>query len=287
MTGHKAKSTGARYVCDRGSAHIRVQDRILREEYDRLSLPFRGIDPRIIDREEAEYAAADAITVPSTFALRSFEHEGVSSSKLHLVPYGVDLSKFRPVAKPDVSTFDVLFVGTASVQKGIHYLIESFDLVQHPRKKLTLVGGVSSELKTKLLSLTSKRTDIVVVGHVPQSSLSQYMSRAHVMVLPSVQEGMALVQAQAMACGCPVIGTTSTGAEDLFTHGVEGFIVEPRNPEAIARSLQKFVDDKNMRDKMGMAALAKVKKIGGWDLYGDKMYSLFNNIAANRPNSSR
>ena len=45
-------------------------------------------------------------------------------------------------------------------------------------------------------------------------------------------KGMALVQGQAMACGCPVIATTNTGAEDLFTDGVEGFIVPIRDPDA-------------------------------------------------------
>ena len=55
------------------------------------------------------------------------------------------------------------------------------------------------------------------------------MSRSHVMVLPSIEEGLALVQAQALACGCPVIGTRHTGAEDLFSDGNEGFIVPIRN----------------------------------------------------------
>src|SRR6266404_3942831 len=87
-SGIKAKLRGAKYVCDRGSSHIRFQDRILREEYDRLGIRFRGIDPRTIEREEAEYAAADAITVPSTFVQRSFDVEKVQSNKVKLISYG-------------------------------------------------------------------------------------------------------------------------------------------------------------------------------------------------------
>src|SRR6202041_3480104 len=88
-TGRVGKSRGAKYVCDRGSTHIRFQDRILREEYDRQGIPFSGIDPRIIGREEAEYQAADIITVPSTFVLNTFIEAGVARCKMRLTPYGV------------------------------------------------------------------------------------------------------------------------------------------------------------------------------------------------------
>ena len=71
-SGRLARTRGGRYICDRGSSHIRVQDQLLREEHERWSVPYEGIDPRVIEREEAEYAEADRITVPSTFALRSF-----------------------------------------------------------------------------------------------------------------------------------------------------------------------------------------------------------------------
>src|SRR5581483_6000564 len=126
-SGQQAQQRGAKYVCDRGSSHIRCQDRILREEYDRLGLRFRGTDPRIIEREEAEYAAADAITIPSSFALRSFLAEGVEREKLRMIPYGVDLSQFNPVGVPDPTRFDVLFIGSVSVRKGIPYLLKAFE----------------------------------------------------------------------------------------------------------------------------------------------------------------
>ena len=56
-----------------------------------------------------------------------------------------------------------------------------------------------------------------------------------------MEEGLALVQAQALACGCPVIGTWNTGAADLFSDGVEGFIVPPRDPKAIAERLRQLL----------------------------------------------
>ncbi len=84
--------------------------------------------------EESEYAEADIITVPSTFALKSFEAMGVPTSKMRLVPYGVDTARFRPVSQPRADTFDVLFAGSVTLEKGIPYLVAAFDRVDHPKK---------------------------------------------------------------------------------------------------------------------------------------------------------
>ncbi len=64
-----------------GPSHIRFQDQVLWEEYARWGLDFSGIDPWIMDRENREYEIADAITVSSEFALRSFVEQRVPESK--------------------------------------------------------------------------------------------------------------------------------------------------------------------------------------------------------------
>src|SRR5579863_413733 len=139
-SGRVAKKRGIRYVCDRGSSHISFQNQILTEEFDRHGIRFRGIDPTVMEREEEEYENADAITVPSTFALNTFVERGIKREKLRLVPYGVDLSRFKPVWRPPKNSFQVLFVGSLSIRKGIKYLIQAFDRLETARKHLTLAG---------------------------------------------------------------------------------------------------------------------------------------------------
>jgi starch synthase len=273
--GRAARSRGAAYVCDRGSSHIRYQDRILRQEYERQGQSFPGIDSRVIDAEEAEYAEADRILVPSSFVRRSFVEQGVPESKLCLVPYGVDLSRFHPMARPCRDRFEVLFVGTASFRKGIPYLLQAFAQLEHPRKRLKLVGLTHPETEKIIRDFSSQGHNITHAGPVPQLHLKEIMSRSHVMILPSIEEGLALVQAQAMACGCPVIATTNTGAEDLFSDGKEGFIVPIRNAEAIADKLQRLADDPDLQQQLSNAAIARVRNISGWDSYGSAVYDLF------------
>ena len=57
--GRKTQSVGGIHICDRGSSHIRIQDQLLTEEYERYGAEWPGIDPRSIDKEEAEYHQAD------------------------------------------------------------------------------------------------------------------------------------------------------------------------------------------------------------------------------------
>jgi glycosyltransferase involved in cell wall biosynthesis len=104
------------------------------------------------------------------------------------------------------------------------------------------------------------------------------MSRSHVLVLPSVEEGLALVQGEAMACGCPVIATTATGCEDLFSDGVEGFIVPDRDTAALADRMQQLADDPALRESMSAAALERVKSLGGWDTFGARWDALLHNL---------
>lgn len=277
--GKKAKRRGARYVCDRGSSHIRAQDQIMQEEHDRWGLPYARIDPRVMDTEESEYAEADAITIPSHFAYRSFLSQGVAPEKLRLLSYGVDLSRFEPAGVPPEGKFDILFVGGMSLRKGIQYLAQAFQRINHPAKTLSFVGAPSLEKIALLRQRNHWPEDARVLGHMPQSQLKNLMSRSHVMVLPSVEDGFGLVLAQAMACACPVIGTSHTGAEDLFSDGQEGYIVPIRDVGALAERLQHLADHPEQRTQMGQRALAKVKSYGGWHSYGEKAMSIFNSLA--------
>ena len=91
-----------------------------------------------------------------------------------------------------------------------------------------------------------------------------------------------MVQAQAMACGLPVIATTNTGAEDLFTDGVEGFIVPIRDPSAIREKLLYLYENPIIRDRMGQAALERVRTMGGWDSFGDQAAGAYTKALQNQ-----
>ncbi len=267
-SGKRAQESGGLHVCDRGSAHIRVQDDLLRKEFEAAGVPYEGIDPRVIEKEEREYAQADLILTPSTFARESFIERGIAPEKLLFLPYGVDLGSFGEGEAPKAGAFDVLFVGAASFQKGTPYLLKAFRALQHSKKRLVLVGAIQAEVQA-LIDQEAKHGDVLVVGLQPRAQVREWMSRSHVLALPSVQDGFGLVMAEAMACGCPVVASDHTGARDLYEDGQQGFIVPYANSDALAQALQLLADNPEQRDEMARAARKVIDSIGGWNTYGE------------------
>ncbi|HXN12299.1 MAG TPA: glycosyltransferase family 4 protein [Candidatus Acidoferrales bacterium] len=268
LQSHRAARSrhGALTVCDRGSAHIEFQDEIMREEFARFGARFPGIDARLVERELEEYAFCDLIFVPSSFAMRTFTGKGVPRDKLRLNPYGVDLTMFHRAPKRD-RKFRVLFAGTVTLRKGLPYLFEAMAGLEHYDVELCVVGSLEAEMRPIMAKYEGR---FRYLGAVARAELHKHYSQASVLVLPSIEEGLALVQAQAMACGVPVIATENTGAADLFTDGMEGFIVPIRDAGAIREKLLTLYENPTMREQMGEAALARVRKIGGWNDYGER-----------------
>lgn len=248
------------------------------EEYRLWGVERQVSDERDTVREEAIYAQADAITVPSSMAARSFVEMGVPATKVHTIPYGVRLENFHPAGEPPQGEFRVLFAGAVGLRKGIPYLLQAFSELRHPRKRLLIAGQMQEDLRSVLPRCPQEKVEFL--GAVPQARLVELMSTSHTLVLPSIEEGLALVQAQALACGCPVICSTNTGGEDLFSDGVEGFVVPIRDSGAIAVRLQQLADDPLLQAKMRVAALARVQAIGGWTQYGDRWERLLRDLLA-------
>jgi starch synthase len=265
------KQHGALTVCDRGSSHILFQDEILFEEHDKLGIPYLPIDPRVIERELLEYEECDLIFLPSQYVQRTFIDKGIPKEKLRVVPYGVDLKMFRPVPKVD-DVFRIIYVGAISIRKGIQYLLEAASRFSEKEIEIWLVGMVLPEAR-ELLSRYEGR--FRHFGVLPRADLYRYYSQGSVFVLASIEEGLALVQAQAMACGLPIIATTNTGAEDLFTDGVEGFVVPIRDQDAIAEKIALLLTRPEARESMSQAALKRVAALGGWNDYGQKALSAY------------
>jgi len=275
-TGALVKRRGGRLICDRGSTHHRFQEEVVAGEHDRWKIPRHQEADGVIERDEAIYAQADVIVVPSQVAGRSYVAMGVPAEKIQVIPYGVRLGKFNKTSDPPTDSFQVIFAGQVGLRKGIPYLLEAFARLRHPKKHLTVAGAIQDHIRPLLAELPTG--NVTFLGAIPQAELVDRLSRSHVLVLPSIEEGLALVQAQSMACECPVIATRATGAEDLFTDGVEGFIVEDRDVLALADRMQQIADDPALRARMSAAARLRVKQVGGWDDYGRQWDDLLHRL---------
>lgn len=271
-TGSEIQARGGRVICDRGSTHQRFQATIVSEEYREWGIQRPVNDIRDIVREEKIYQMADAITVPSRFAARSFIEMGVPAEKLRVIPYGVRLEVFRQIGIPPAGRFEVLFAGAVSLRKGFPYLMEAFAKLKHPGKRLRVAGTMHPSMQGLLSRFPQAQVEYL--GTVSQERLANLMSNSHLLVLPSIEEGLALVQAQALSCGCPVLASTNSGGEDLFTDQVEGFIVPVRDVNALYERMQLLADAPALQQKMSHAALLRVRTLAGWEDYGNRWDAL-------------
>ncbi|MEP0886205.1 glycosyltransferase family 4 protein [Trichocoleus sp. ST-U3] len=214
-----------------------------------------------LERKEQEIQLADHIFVPSSFVQNSLLETGAKPEKISVIPFGAPIDYFHPQPKPD-KLFRTLFVGRVGPRKGVHYLLQAWQELSLPEAELLLVG--INEFPEGWLDQYTK--GIRHISSVPHASLNRYYSAANVLVLPSLVEGLALVQLEAMACGIPLITTPNAGGSDIVTDGVEGFIIPVRDVEALKEKLEWCYTHPEELAHMGQAARYKAEQLT-WQQY--------------------
>ena len=281
---HVARSRGMRIVIERGSTHIGHQARILAEEYGRHGSDRPAVDARMVERELAEYGAADAIMVPTRYAAKTFIREGINPQKLAVNPYGVDLARFvsMPVMRPLTGTVGVLFVGRVGIRKGVPYLLQAMSAAGSDFE-LHLVGPIEADVKGMLKSFESDR--LHVHGPLRGAALESQFQNADIFCLPSLEEGLSLALLQAMAAGLPVIATPETGVEDVMATSHEAMVVPARDPDKIAEALSGL-RRQDTRIAMGTAARSRVASGFNWANYGERALAFYKKLLTDSPLSN-
>ena len=241
------------------------------ENEPRFASTYPGFDdwaPGHEERLDEEIELADAILLGSTYAADTFAAQGVPRDKLRVIPYGVDLDTFRPAATPrapEPGRLRAIFVGQLTQRKGLSYLLRAWETFRRPGADLTLVGMAIGD-PAALAPWAGQFTNI---PHRTRPELAQLYQRSDVFVFPTLVEGMPLVVLEAMACGLPVI-VTPNGPSDVVRDGIDGFIVPPRDPEAIVRRLEQLHRDPALRLEMGRQAAARAAEFS-WNTYARRV----------------
>jgi len=164
---------------------------------------------------------------------------------VRVIPSGVELP--GDVGEPDEPPH-VLFVGRLSEEKGILELVEATRGI--PR---VIVGD--GPLRDRVPD---------AVGFVGPSMLGPYYERASVVACPSRREGYGVVAREAMAYGRPVVACAVGGLVDAVEEGVTGFLVPPRDVKALRAALERLLEDRELRDRLGANARTTARKRFSW-----------------------
>lgn len=233
-----------RHFLVRGSSHIRLQREILLAESARTGVRLEAPGDWIVEREEREYRICDRLFVLSSFAWRSFVAAGVPESKLALLPLGVDVRAFRP--SRDVlaerrrritsgAPLRVITAGTVCFRKGLYDFEKIVRAVGPRRFHFQLVGSIAPEAAKFAAQLPSS---VEIVPRQPHAKLPEWYAGADLFLLPTLEDGFAVVLTQASAGGLPILATTNCAAPDFVCDGENGWVLPIRAAEAFIDRLQ-------------------------------------------------
>jgi glycosyltransferase involved in cell wall biosynthesis len=268
------KYGGVAIVEQCGSCNL-FQNEILEEEYNNLGLKFLNPTPNfILYRQMEEAKLADYLLCPSKHVARSFVKFGIDEMKCKVIPYGANIEMFKPMAV-DKKEFTILFVGSVGVRKGLIYLFKALELIKgkYPIRCI-VIGRLEEQFKPVFEQYSHLFT---YIPRVPHHELVNYYNRASMFVFPSLDEGMAYVQLEALACGLPVVCTNNSGGDSVIEEGVEGYVIPIRDPEAIAAKVEYLYSNPSVVKQMSENARKKALAFS-WDQYGNKLAGFINSI---------
>ena len=123
-----------------------------------------------------------------------------------------------------------------------------------------------------------KSKSIYHLGPFRQDELVDYYSIGSVFCLASIEEGLAMVIPQAMACGLPVICTDNSGGSDIVRDGVDGWVIPAQNVDLISKRIRSLYISDDLRKKMSMSAIDRVSNGFAWRDYGVRAAEIYSSL---------
>ncbi len=258
-TFRRAARRGIDRIWDLPTPHYRTTEEIFREEAYRWAGAATGPPQREPPwkrrRKDAELALATKISVASTFTKRSLERLNFRAPVV-VTPYGFPVDDFHLRARPPAGRFTVLSVGAHDLRKGTPYLLEAWKRAAIPNAELHLVGP----LRLAKNFLDAHAGLFQHWPHVPKSELGARYAAADLLAFPTLGDGFGLVIQEAMSCGTPVVTTPCGGGPECITDGENGWLIPPRDIDALVERLRSAAADRDRVFAIGQAARARAER---------------------------
>lgn len=256
-----------------------MKNRIARSPAERETTQRIAAEKRILVRADRVIAATLAEQTQLRFLYKA------NSSKIEIIPPGVDTSHFYPIPADEAKQYlglspkdrMVLFVGRIEPLKGVDTLIRAMACLKFKQRvgpvHLAIIGGepdVDPEKMTAEMARLQKLSDdlcmgemVLFLGKRGQDTLPYYYSAAEVLVMPSHYESFGMVALEAMACGTPVIASDVGGLGFLVQDGETGYTIPDGEPDTMCDRLSLLLTDSVLRGQMGERA-AEVAQSYRW-----------------------
>ena len=211
---------------------------------------------------------------------------GIPSERISVIYLGIDHTTFKPSAHLRNFGYPyILFVGSEHPRKNLPTLLKAFKRLKEERqfKDLKLVkigkaGGKEADFRGQTLEVINSLNldrEVIFTEAISEKDLIAYYCGAECFVFPSLYEGFGLPPLEAMACGCPAISSDSSSLPEVV--GEAAIKVSPRNPEGLARALEKVLADRELRENLIRKGTEQAAKFS-WEQTAEKTLKIYKEV---------
>lgn len=261
-----AARLGIPTVLERPNAHTRFAYEVVQKECEKVGVPLppdheHAYKHDVLAKEEEEYRLADRILCPSEFVARTFIEKGYEKDKIAIYRYGhMEKSCYpRDGQREENAGLTMLFAAGCAPRKGLHYALEAW--LQSPAHKdgtFLIAGDFVPGYAEKLSSMLT-HPSVRLIGY--RKDLHDVMRQSDLLVLPSVEEGSALVTWDGRGCGCVLLVSDATGAP--CTHMESGLIHKAGDVDTLAKHITMLHEDRGLLQRLRANSLITMDKMTG------------------------
>jgi glycosyltransferase involved in cell wall biosynthesis len=284
-TFRAAREQGLTCFYDLPIAYWQIVRKLLEEEATRLpewepTLVGTRDSREKLARKTEELALADVVICPSLFVLDSLPPEARRDKQCLVAEFGSPPSQPGAANRsaPVSNKLRILFAGSLTQRKGLADVFSAMKLLKRSDVELIVMGSPIAPMDF----YRAQYQDFTYMSTRPHHEVLQLMQSCDAFVLPSIAEGRALVQQEALANGLPLIVTPNTGGEDLIVEGETGFLVPIRSPDKIAEKIAWLADHRDRLPDMRFAAIKKAEEYP-WQRYADRILASISTTLAAAP----
>ena len=277
-----ARRLGIPTVLERCNAHTGFAMEVVQKECERLGVKLppdheHAYNAEKLRREEEEYRLATRLLCPSDFVVKTFVDRGYPREQLARHIYGYDENVYHPSkeARDPKRELTMLFVGVCAVRKGLHFALEAW--LKSPASKggtFLIAGEFLPAYQEKLASMLA-HPSVRILGH--RKDVPELMRKSDILVLPSVEEGSALVTSEARASGCVVLVSEAAGA--ICRHMETGLIHRVGDVAALTQHITMLHEDRALLQRLRTAGLEEAPRVT-WTAAGQILLDVYRETIA-------
>jgi glycosyltransferase involved in cell wall biosynthesis len=222
----------------------------------------------------------------------------VASSKPSIIAYPptdrfgdtISVSEIRERANSD--ELRILFLGNVIYRKGLHTLLEAVqglkrgtEFIEGSKVRVDVVGRLNAEpayakQMQEFIAANQLASFVFLHGALDHQPLIDMYRQSHLMVVPSSYEGFGIVYLEGMGFGLPAIGTMAGAANEIITHGEDGYLIEPDDAIALANHLRELVKNRELLVRLSLNAVKRYKSQPGWEETAKRIREFLHVIAS-------